>query len=169
MTLPTGFVRLIRMALIAFIFIVVPCLGTSEDARPDTTRIVRVYSPEELTENPELLLKHPFGVVIGTVSASDTDKPIPNAMITLVTSSLLQEKGLDGLDFESGRTREDCIRRAVTDGRGVFGFYYIPSEYLSKEFVLIVQAIGSQRVIRYGITAERGKATVVSVQTSRRH
>ena len=91
MTLHTRFARLIGIAVTGCAMIAVPGLAASGDTAHDAAKIVRVYSPEELIENPALLQDHPFGVVIGTVRAADTAKPIPNAMITLVTKSLVQD------------------------------------------------------------------------------
>ena len=168
MTLPRTPLRLIA------VFVVTCAVGglcgtsTSGSTASGTKRILHVHSPVELRENPALLKDHTFGVVIGTIRAADTGKPIPNSIVTLVTRSLLQEKGEDGLDSVTERSADGYMCKTFADGRGEFAFYYIPQVYLSQEFVLIVRPFGYDLVTIDGVHVMKGRATSFSTQANRR-
>ena len=164
--------RLMRLIAVLVLSCAVSALSgtiTSGNTAPDSKRILHIHSPVELRANPALLEDHPFGVVIGTVRDADTGQPVPNSIVTLVTRTLLQEKGEDGLNSVAGRTGDSYLRRTFTDGRGEFGFWYVPRACLSQEFVLIVRPFGYESVTIDGVRPARGRATVISAQANRRH
>lgn len=163
--------RLLRLTAVLVLSCAVSTLSattTSENTAPDSKRILHIHSPVELRANPALLEDHPFGVVIGTVRDADTGQPVPNSIVTLVTRTLLQEKGEDGLDSVAGRAGDSYLCRTFTDGRGEFGFYYIPRACLSQEFVVIVRPFAHAAVTIDGIRATIGTATVLSAAVSDR-
>jgi hypothetical protein len=133
----------------------------------DGARIVDLPCPNDLKENPSLIQDLPFGVLLGTVRAADTGKPVPNALVVLVTKGLVQGGERPMLDREMMSRGDYYLSETVSDAKGEFSFYYVPPRYLSGELSMIVYAAGYKPTIQETMYMTKGAALAADLQLVR--